>query len=86
MTVHQVAASNQCCAFAFSSRNAIACQRVFDAGKGLVMDSNSRGILLGVVLGVLFVVGVVVIGFNWGTDTIKTAGLPIDPPILFQPK
>jgi hypothetical protein len=50
------------------------------------MDSNSRGIFLGVILGVLFVVGVVVIGFNWGTETIKTASLPISPPIMFQPK
>jgi hypothetical protein len=50
------------------------------------MDSNSRGILLGVVLGLLFVIGVVVIGFNWGTETVKTAALPIDVPILFQPK
>jgi putative Ca2+/H+ antiporter (TMEM165/GDT1 family) len=50
------------------------------------MDSNSRGILLGVVLGVLFVIGLVVIGFNWSTETIKTAALPIDVPILFQPK
>ena len=45
------------------------------------MDSNSRGILLGVVLGLLFVIGI-----NWGTETIKTAGLPIEPPIMFQPK
>jgi len=50
------------------------------------MDSNSRGILLGVVLGVLFVVGVAVIGFNWGATTIQTASLPISPPIMFQPK
>jgi putative Ca2+/H+ antiporter (TMEM165/GDT1 family) len=50
------------------------------------MDSNSRGILLGVVLGLLFVIGLVVIGFNWSTETIKTAALPIDVPILFQPK
>ena len=46
------------------------------------MDTNSRGILLGVVLGVLFVVGVAVIGFNWSTETIKTASLPIDPPLI----
>jgi hypothetical protein len=50
------------------------------------MDSNSRGILLGVVLGLLFVIGVVVIGFNWSADRVKTAALPIDMPILFQPK
>ena len=50
------------------------------------MDSNSRGILLGVALGLLFGIGVVVLGFNWGTDTIKTAALPIEPPIMFQPK
>jgi putative Ca2+/H+ antiporter (TMEM165/GDT1 family) len=50
------------------------------------MDSNSRGVLLGVVLGLLVVIGVVVIGFNWSTETIKTAALPIDVPILFQPK
>ena len=50
------------------------------------MDSNSRGILLGVVLGLLFVIGVVVIGFNWGTQTITTARLPIEAPIMFQPK
>lgn len=50
------------------------------------MDSNSRGILLGVVLGLLFVIGIVLIGVNWGTETIKTAGLPIEPPIMFQPK
>lgn len=50
------------------------------------MDSNSRGILLGLALGLLFVIGVVVLGFNWGTDTIKTAALPIEPPIMFQPK
>jgi len=50
------------------------------------MDSNSRGILLGVVLGLAFVIGIVVIGFNWSTETIKTAALPIDTPIMFQPK
>jgi hypothetical protein len=50
------------------------------------MDSNSRGVLLGVVLGILFVIGAVVIGVNWGTETIKTASLPIEAPILFQPK
>jgi len=50
------------------------------------MDSNSRGVLLGVLLGVLFVIGAVLIGLNWGTETIKTAALPIDVPILFQPK
>ncbi len=50
------------------------------------MDSNSRGIMLGVALGLLFVIGVVVIGFNWGTETIKTAALPIEAPIMFQPK
>lgn len=50
------------------------------------MDSNSRGVLLGVILGVLFVIGVAVIGVNWGATTIKTANLPIEPPILFQPK
>ena len=50
------------------------------------MDSNSRGILLGLALGLLFVIGVVVLGFNWGTDTIKTAALTIEPPIMFQPK
>ena len=50
------------------------------------MDSNSRGILLGVVLGLLFVIGLVMIGFNWSTETIKTAGLPIEAPIMFQPK
>jgi hypothetical protein len=50
------------------------------------MDSNSRGILLGVLLGVLFVIGAVLFGLNWGTETIKTAALPIDVPILFQPK
>jgi hypothetical protein len=66
----------------------IALSRVLAAGQSRtnVMDSNSRGILLGVALGLLFVIGVVVLGFNWGTDTIKTAALPIEPPIMFQPK
>ena len=50
------------------------------------MDSNSRGVLLGVTLGILFVIGAVLIGLNWGTETIKTAALPIEAPILFQPK
>lgn len=50
------------------------------------MDSNSRGILLGAFLGVLFVIGVVTLGINWSAETIKTAALPIDAPILFQPK
>ena len=50
------------------------------------MYSNARGVLLGVILGVLFVIGAVVIGVNWGTQTIRTAGLPIEPPIMFQPK
>ena len=50
------------------------------------MDSNSRGVLLGVALGLLFVIGAVVIGFNWSAETIKTAALPIDAPIMFQPK
>ena len=50
------------------------------------MDSNSHDILLGAILGVLFVVGVVVIGVNWSAERIKTAGLPLEPPILFQPK
>ncbi len=50
------------------------------------MDSNSRGVLLGVVLGVLFVVGVTMIGLNWSTQRVQTASLPLDFPILFQPK
>jgi putative Ca2+/H+ antiporter (TMEM165/GDT1 family) len=50
------------------------------------MDSNSRGVILGLVLGVLFVVGVAVIGFDWGTQRIQTASLPVDFPIMFQPK
>jgi hypothetical protein len=50
------------------------------------MDSNSRGIALGIALGALFVIGVVVIGVDWGAQTIKTAGLPFDFPIMFQPK
>jgi hypothetical protein len=71
-----------------SSRERIVLPRVLGADQSgtRVMDSNSRGILLGVVLGLLFVIGVVVIGFNWGTETIKTAALPIEAPILFQPK
>ena len=50
------------------------------------MTSNGRGIALGVVFGLLFVIAVVAIGFTWSAATIQTAGLPIDPPILFQPK
>lgn len=50
------------------------------------MDSNSRGILLGAFLGVLFVIGVVAAGIDWGAQTIQTAALPIDAPIMFQPK
>jgi hypothetical protein len=50
------------------------------------MDSNSRGVLLGVFLGVLFVVGLALLGLNWGADRITVASLPIEPPILFQPK
>jgi hypothetical protein len=75
-------------AIQFPDGNTTRAQRVAEAGRQgtCVMDSNSRGILLGVVLGVLFVIGAVVIGVNWGTDTIKTAGLPIEAPILFQPK
>lgn len=50
------------------------------------MDSNSRGVVLGLVLGVLFVVGIALIGVNWGTERIQTASLPVDFPIMFQPK
>jgi hypothetical protein len=50
------------------------------------MDSNSRGVLLGLVLGVLFIVGVAVIGFDWGTKRIQTASVPVNFPIMFQPK
>jgi hypothetical protein len=50
------------------------------------MDSNSRGVLLGVFLGVLFVAGLFILGLNWGAGTIQMASLPIEPPILFQPK
>ncbi len=50
------------------------------------MDSNSRGVLLGVVLGIVFALGMGLLGLNWGADRIKVASLPIEPPILFQPK
>ena len=50
------------------------------------MDSDARPILLGVVLGVLFVVGIGLIGLNLSVGTIKTASLPIEPPIMFMPK
>jgi hypothetical protein len=50
------------------------------------MDSNSRGILLGVALGIMFVVGISLIVLNWSAGTIKTASLPISPPIMFMPK
>lgn len=38
------------------------------------MDSNSRGVLLGVALGLLFVIGVVVIDFNWSAETNQDRG------------
>ena len=50
------------------------------------MDSNSRGILLGVLLGVAFVIGLAYAGVTWSSERLKTASLPVDPPILFQPK
>jgi len=50
------------------------------------MDSNSRGVLLGVVLGVLFVAGIALVGVDWGAQRIQTASLPVDFPIMFQPK
>lgn len=50
------------------------------------MDGVSRDILLGVVLGILLVIGIAVFSAGWGARTIQTASLPIDFPILFQPK
>jgi putative Ca2+/H+ antiporter (TMEM165/GDT1 family) len=50
------------------------------------MDSNSRGVLLGVFLGVVFVIGLGVLGLNWSAERVKMASLPIEAPILFQPK
>ena len=50
------------------------------------MNNAGGSILLGAILGVLFVIGVVVIGVNVGAENVKTASLPISPPILFQPK
>jgi hypothetical protein len=50
------------------------------------MHSDARAILLGALLGVMFVVGVGLIGLNWTTGTIKTASLPLEAPIMFQPK
>ena len=50
------------------------------------MHSDARAILLGALLGVMFVVGVGLIGLNWSAGTIKTASLPLEAPIMFQPK
>lgn len=50
------------------------------------MDTTSRSILLGALLGIMFVIGVGLIAANWTAGTIKTAGLPIEAPIMFQPK
>ena len=50
------------------------------------MNNAGGSILLGAILGVLFVIGVIVIGFDVGAEKVKTASLPISPPILFQPK
>jgi hypothetical protein len=50
------------------------------------MSSNTRDIALGVVLGVMLVVAITALGIDWGTQRIQTAGLPLDFPIMFQPK
>jgi putative Ca2+/H+ antiporter (TMEM165/GDT1 family) len=50
------------------------------------MHSDARAILLGALLGVMFVVGVGLIAANWTAGTIKTASLPLEAPIMFQPK
>lgn len=50
------------------------------------MESDARTILFGAALGILFVLAVGMIGLNWTAGTIKTASLPLEAPIMFQPK
>lgn len=50
------------------------------------MESDARAILFGAALGVLFVLGIGLIGLNWTAGTIKTASLPLEAPIMFEPK
>lgn len=43
-------------------------------------------VVFGAVLGILAVATIVVFGFNWGVERVKTAAVSIPAPIMFQPK
>ena len=43
-------------------------------------------VVFGAVLAIFAVAAIVVTGFGWGVERVKTAAISIPAPILFQPK
>jgi hypothetical protein len=50
------------------------------------MDDEGRGVLWGVLLGVILLAGALFAGFHWSADKIQSASLSVPPPLLFVPK
>ncbi|MBV9348415.1 MAG: hypothetical protein JO245_10610 [Pseudolabrys sp.] len=42
--------------------------------------------VFGALLGVCAVLALIVFGFDWGVERVKTAAIDLPAPILFQPK
>jgi len=43
-------------------------------------------VFLGTMLGALLVLGAMALTLEWGAERIKTASLPVNPPLIFVPK
>jgi hypothetical protein len=49
-------------------------------------ESAGFAVFFGILLGVLLIVAALMVGFDLGAEKIKTASLPVSPPIIFVPK